>query len=148
MASQAFGWSQRKRKPARRRTATSTSGGGWPARCTRSVPCRPLPRVTVGLDCEVVLRTATQDIGTGTIISQIVADAMGVPLDVIQAHIGDTALPAAGLSAASATIASVSGPVDRAARAARDAVVRLAVADERSPLSGVPATRSKPGTVT
>ena len=51
----------------------------------------------------------TQDIGTGTytIISQIVADAMGVPLDAIQAHIGDTALPVAGVSAASATIVYV-----------------------------------------
>ena len=56
----------------------------------------------------------------------------------VTAVIGDTALPPASLSAASATIASVTGPVDRAARAARDAVVALAVADPASPLAGVP----------
>ncbi|WP_434446873.1 xanthine dehydrogenase family protein molybdopterin-binding subunit [Lentzea sp. E54] len=141
MASQAFGWSQRKRRPGATKDGDEYVGWGMATEMHTFGAMPSTASVTVGLDGKVVLRIGTQDIGTGTytIISQIVADAMGVPLEVIQAHIGDTALPAAGLSAASATIASVSGPVDRAASAARDAVVRLAVADERSPLFGVPA---------
>ncbi|MFD4638312.1 xanthine dehydrogenase family protein molybdopterin-binding subunit [Lentzea sp. NPDC058436] len=141
MASKEFGWSRRKPKPGMTRDGSEYVGWGMASEMHTFGAMPSTASVTVGLDGKAVLRIATQDIGTGTytIISQIVADATGLPLDDVRATIGDTVLPAAGLSAASATIASVSGPVDRAARAARDAVVALAVADRRSPLFGVPA---------
>jgi xanthine dehydrogenase YagR molybdenum-binding subunit len=87
------------------------------------------------------LRVASQEIGTGTytVLTQVVADGLGMPLDHVTTLLGDTAFPAAAISAGSATMPSVVGPVSTAAGSAFDAVVALAVADPRSPLHGVPA---------
>jgi xanthine dehydrogenase YagR molybdenum-binding subunit len=140
MAADAFGWQRRNPRPGGTRDGDEFVGWGM-ATETHSYAAMPATAaVTVGVDGRVLLRMATQDIGTGTytVISQVAADALGVPLADVTARIGDTSLPAAGLSAASATVASVTGPVDRACGAARDAVVRLAVADPRSPLFGLP----------
>lgn len=143
MAADAFGWARRERRPGRTRDGDEFVGWGM---ATESHTYGNFPAsagITIGTDGRVRLRVATQDIGTGTytVLSQVAADALGMPLDLVTATIGDTALPPAGLSANSSTIPSVVGSVDQAARAARDAVVGLAVADRRSPLFGVPPER-------
>jgi xanthine dehydrogenase YagR molybdenum-binding subunit len=99
-------------------------------------------RLVVGVDGRATLRTASQEIGTGTytVITQVVADGLGMPLEHVTTLLGDTAFPSASISAGSSTIPSVIGPVSQAAQSARDAVVAIAVADPRSPLHGVPAT--------
>src|SRR5690606_28238628 len=98
-------------------------------------------RLAIGTDGRATLRTATQEIGTGTytVLTQVVADGLGMPLDDVTTLLGDTAFPPASLSAASATVPSVAGPASDAAARARQAVIALAVADPRSPLHGVPA---------
>jgi len=42
-----------------------------------------------------VVRTATQDIGTGTytVLALVVSEATGIPLDKIDVRLGDTTLP-------------------------------------------------------
>ncbi|WP_199440950.1 xanthine dehydrogenase family protein molybdopterin-binding subunit [Umezawaea beigongshangensis] len=139
-AADAFGWSRRNPAPGATRDGDEYIGWGMATEAHTFSAIPATASVTIGLDGKAVLRIATQDIGTGTrtIICQIGADALGVPITDVHAVIGDSALPNASLSAASATIASISGPVDRAARTARDTVVGLAVADRRSPLFGVP----------
>jgi xanthine dehydrogenase YagR molybdenum-binding subunit len=98
--------------------------------------------LVIGVDGRATLRTASQEIGTGTytVLTQVVADELGVPLADVTTLLGDTAFPAATISAGSSTMPSVVGPVSQAARSARAAVVAIAVADPRSPLHGVPAT--------
>ncbi|MEE6258761.1 xanthine dehydrogenase family protein molybdopterin-binding subunit [Plantactinospora sonchi] len=143
MAAAAFGWSRRDPRPGATRDGDEFVGWGM-ATETHSYGHFPATAgVTVGTDGRAAVRLATQDIGTGTytVVSQVAAEALGLPLTHVTAMIGDTALPVAGLSAASATVASVTGSVDQAARLARDAVVRLAVADARSPLYGLPPGR-------
>jgi xanthine dehydrogenase YagR molybdenum-binding subunit len=144
IASEAFGWFRRTSRPGATKEGDEYVGWGM-ATETHTFATAPAAMpvtasVAVGVDGRAVVRIATQDIGTGTytVISQVAGDALGMPLDAVTAVIGDTALPYSGVSAGSATIASVTGPVDKAARAARDAVVALAVADQRSPLAGVP----------
>ncbi|GGP55383.1 xanthine dehydrogenase family protein molybdopterin-binding subunit [Saccharothrix coeruleofusca] len=139
MAAEAFGWARRNPRPGSTKDGEEYVGWGM-ATETHSHGAMPATAaVSVDAEGRVLLRIATQDIGTGTytVISQVAADALGMPLDRITARIGDTALPEAGLSAASATVASVTGPVHRAATAVRDAVVAKAVADRRSPLFGL-----------
>jgi xanthine dehydrogenase YagR molybdenum-binding subunit len=63
--------------------------------------------------------TATQDIGTGTrtALAQIAAETLGLPLDQVRVHLGDTANgPYAPVSAGSATLPTL-GPVVRMAAA-------------------------------
>jgi xanthine dehydrogenase YagR molybdenum-binding subunit len=89
----------------------------------------------------VLSQTATQDIGTGTytVFTQVVADALGVPLNQVKVELADTNFPPASFSAGSGTIASVTGAVNAAALAVRTAVVQLAVSNPASPLHGLPA---------
>lgn len=141
MAARAFGWARRRPRPGSWRDRDEYIGWGM-ATETHTFEAMPsTARITLEQDGHATLRIGTQDIGTGTytVISQAAADGLGMPIEHITPLIGDTALPAAGLSAVSATVPSVIGPVFRAAQNARNAVIEIAVADPRSPLHGVPA---------
>ncbi len=63
------------------------------------------------------MQTGSQDLGTGTytIMSQIAADALGLPVERVRFEIGDTQLPEAPLSGGSRTAASVGSAVKGAA---------------------------------
>ncbi|CAM3353869.1 xanthine dehydrogenase family protein molybdopterin-binding subunit [Kibdelosporangium persicum] len=141
MAAKAFGWARRDPRPRSMRDGNEYVGWGV-ATETHTYSVFPSSAgLTVGVDGRATLRAATQEIGTGTytVITQVVADGLGMPIEHVTTLLGDTTYPPASLSAASATMASVIGPASHAAQSARDAVIALAVADPRSPLHGVPA---------
>jgi xanthine dehydrogenase YagR molybdenum-binding subunit len=75
-------------------------------------------------DGSVEIKVATQDIGTGTrtIILMVAADTLGVPMESIALHIGDTLYPPSGGSGGSTTPGGVSASTRRAAVDARDAL--------------------------
>jgi xanthine dehydrogenase YagR molybdenum-binding subunit len=104
---------------------------------THRSPASALARLHA--DGSVVIETGTQDIGTGTytIVTQVAAEALGVSPRQVTCRLGDTRLPEAPLSGGSQTAASVGSAVHLAALAVRAELVRLAVSDPRSPLSGV-----------
>ncbi|MEU5696953.1 xanthine dehydrogenase family protein molybdopterin-binding subunit [Actinosynnema sp. NPDC020468] len=134
-----FGWSRRKPKPGVTKDGREYVGYGMSVEA-HTYHARPSSAsVTVTPDGKVVARSGTQDIGTGTytVMSQLAGEALGVPMSAVTFELGDTNLPAAGFSAASVTVSSVSGSLTIAAKSARDAVVALAVADTRSPLHGL-----------
>ncbi len=73
----------------------------------------------VGSDGRIAVVTAMQDIGTGTstVMAQIAAEELGVPLDRVDVVLGDSARgPYVTLSAGSSTVPSL-GPAVRAAAA-------------------------------
>jgi xanthine dehydrogenase YagR molybdenum-binding subunit len=141
MAAKAFGWERRKPKPGTTRDGDEYVGWGMATEMHTFGKFDSTAGLTIGTDGRATLRAATQEIGTGTytVLTQVAADGLGMPLDHVTTLLGDTRFPPASLSAASATMPSVVGPVTQAAERARDAVVALAVADPRSPLHGVPA---------
>ena len=143
LAADAFGWRRRDSRPGVNRDGDEYVGWGMATETHTFGNFPASANATVGTDGRITVSVATQDIGTGTytVLSQVAADAAGVPLEQITTTIGDTALPPAGLSVASSTVPSVVPSVDKAARVVRDAVVRLAVADRGSPLYGVPVDR-------
>ena len=73
-------------------------------------------------DGSVVTKIGTQDIGTGTrtLVALVTAETMGLPLESVQAAIGDTNHPFAPGSGGSVTVASVTSTVRHAAENARD----------------------------
>ena len=75
-------------------------------------------------DGSVTMRIGTQDIGTGTrtLVAMITAETMGLPIEGVQAAIGDTNHPFAPGSGGSITVGSVSPTVRVAAEAARTAL--------------------------
>ena len=94
-------------------------------------------------DGTVVVQPATHDIGTGTytVMTQVAAEVLGLPVDRIRFELGDSALPLSPRAAGSWTAASVSPAVSLATTALRRRIIDAACADDRSALHGVdPAT--------
>jgi xanthine dehydrogenase YagR molybdenum-binding subunit len=143
LAGDAFGWSGRNPKPGKTRDGAEFVGWGMAVEAHTYHARASSAWVRITPDGRALARSGTQDIGTGTytIMTQVTAEALGMPLTSVRFELGDTDFPAAGFSAASVTVSSVTGSVTKAALAARDAVVQLAIADPRSPLHGAPADR-------
>jgi xanthine dehydrogenase YagR molybdenum-binding subunit len=95
------------------------SGGGTPP---------AYATVHVNPDGTVIVRIGTQDIGTGTrtIVAQVVAEELAVPLHDVRVEIGDTESPYAPISAGSLTVASVTPAVRLAALDARQQLLEVA----------------------
>ena len=138
-----FGWERRTPEPRSMRApdgrllgmgmATAT----YPARrSASSALARLLP------DGTAYVQAGTQDIGTGTytIMTQIAADALGLPPERVRFELGDTEMPETPVSGGSQTAASTGSAVKEAGRMARDQAIQLAIADLASPLHGLTAS--------
>jgi xanthine dehydrogenase YagR molybdenum-binding subunit len=138
---QMFDWPRRPPRPGSlRRTGGDLVGWGM-ATAAHTGGNRPGSSaiVTVGVDGTARIRSASADLGTGTytVMKQVGAQVLGMAPHAVTFDLGDTAFPPAFVSAASATVPSVGSAVVRAATAARDAIIAIAVAQEGSPLHGV-----------
>ncbi len=126
-ADETFGWSNYKKPPAEgsKRRGVGIAAHEWMAG-KGSPPAYAFVKLNADGSADVV--TGTQDIGTGsrTVLAQVAAEALCVPLSDIRLHLGDTANgPYSPTSAGSATLPTL-GPAVRAA--AEDAREQLLVA--------------------
>jgi xanthine dehydrogenase YagR molybdenum-binding subunit len=134
-----FGWSRRRPKPR-----SMTDGHllvGW-GMATATYPANQSPSQAIArirADGTALVQAGTQDLGTGTytIMTQVAADALGLPVERVKFELGDTVLPEAPLSAGSRTASSVGPAVRRACLDARAKLAALAVSAAASPLNGV-----------
>lgn len=141
-----FGWGKRRTEPRSQRDGHYLVGYGmasatYPARQSGASAIARLRR-----DGTVLVQAGSQDIGTGTytIMAQIAADALGVPVERVQFELGDTALPETPVSGGSQTASSTGSAVKLAALALRDKLISLAIADRKSPLYGARSEGVKP----
>jgi xanthine dehydrogenase YagR molybdenum-binding subunit len=115
-AAQRFGWSKRPAKPRTLREGRELVGMGM---ATATYPAHRRPAAAMARllpDGTALVRSGTQDIGTGTytVMTQIAADALSLSPERIDFELGDTLMPPAGVSGGSTTVASV-GPAVKAA---------------------------------
>lgn len=87
---------------------------------------------------KLTVSSATTDIGTGTytVMTQIAAAAMGVPLDKVAFRLGDSSLPQAPLEGGSATVSSVGSAVQKACALLRAKVLDAVQQFPGSPFAG------------
>ncbi|MBB3691980.1 xanthine dehydrogenase family protein molybdopterin-binding subunit [Sphingomonas sp. BK580] len=87
-----FGWTARNRTPGRCRDGEWLIGHGMAASARGNLFGPAKVRVRIDADGLVAVETEMTDIGTGTytILSQIVADLLGVALDRVEVRLGDT----------------------------------------------------------
>jgi len=80
---------------------------------------------------------ATSDIGTGTytIMAQVAADMLGLPIDNISIKLGDSSLPQSPVEGGSWIAASVANGIATTAEAIRNELLRLAKRVPDSPLA-------------
>lgn len=85
-------------------------------------------RITIHHDGSVEVFSGCQDLGTGirTVIVQIVAEELGIPMKAIKLHFGDTSYPFGPASGGSSTTPSLSPAVRAAAVAAKERLAELA----------------------
>lgn len=136
---QTFGWSTRNPTPRARREGELLIGLGVASASyhTNRAPADAMARINA--DGTAVVASATSDMGPGTYTSmtQVAADALGLPPERVTFSLGDSTLPMSPIHAGSLTMASVGSAVFTACNALRDSFVRTAVVDPASPLHGV-----------
>jgi xanthine dehydrogenase YagR molybdenum-binding subunit len=141
VAAERFGWKGREPEPRSMRDADALVGWGM-ATATYPMNRRPASALArVFDDGSAVVEAGSQDLGTGayTVMTQVAADVLGLPVEKVRCELGDTDLPPAGVSGGSSTTASVGSAVEAAARAVVAKLIALAVGDPKSPLHGLDA---------
>jgi xanthine dehydrogenase YagR molybdenum-binding subunit len=133
-----FGWSKRSKTP--RSTWDGQVLVGW-GMATATYPSHQWPASALARmrsDGTAVVLAGSQDIGTGTytIMTQIAAETLGVPVEKVRFDLGDTLYPETPVSGGSSTASSTGSAVQRACQALRDRFIDMALADARSPLHG------------
>ncbi|MEC3975761.1 xanthine dehydrogenase family protein molybdopterin-binding subunit [Amycolatopsis sp. H20-H5] len=138
-----FGWAGRNPAPRSRREDGLLIGTGVASGAYNAGRRPASARARIDRAGNAVVSSATSDMGPGTATSmtQVAADALGLPMSRVQFMLGDSELPTAPMHAGSVTMASVGPAVLTACTMLRDALVRIAVTDPASPLYGVPVER-------
>lgn len=139
---EAIGWSQRNATPRSMREGKWLVGYGM---ATATYPANRSPasaKVRIYPDGKATGACCTQDIGTGTytIMTQITAEALGIPLEKVSFKLGDSALPKGPGSGGSQSAASVGPAVRAAGLDAKSKAIHLSIADRVSPLYGLSET--------
>jgi len=112
-AADRFGWSRRKPDPRSMRDGRLLIGYGM---ASATYPAHRSPasaRATMKPDGTVVVSCGSHEMGMGTatVMTQLAAETLGLPVERVRFVLGDTTLPAAPISAGSMTAASVGSAV-------------------------------------
>ena len=117
LGAERFGWGERSPVPGVRRKGDALVGMGMASALMSTFRFGASARVTLERDGSALVETGAHEIGTGvrTILPQIAADVLGLPIERIRVSLGDTTLPEAGGTFGSATTMSVGSAVQVAA---------------------------------
>jgi xanthine dehydrogenase YagR molybdenum-binding subunit len=90
-----FGWAQRQPRPGRRREGRWLVGLGMASASRPNYLQAGRCKVKLGADGVLVARMSMTDIGTGsyTVLTQIAAEMLGLPLQQVRVEIGDSDFP-------------------------------------------------------
>jgi xanthine dehydrogenase YagR molybdenum-binding subunit len=134
-----FGWSRRNPSPRANRDGNQLIGIGTAAAVyhTSRSECAALARINADGTADVQCGTSDMGPGTYTSMTQVAADALGLPLNRVRFALGDSRFPDAPSHSGSRTMASVGSAVFTTANMLRDRFVRTAVVDPGSPLNGL-----------
>jgi xanthine dehydrogenase YagR molybdenum-binding subunit len=135
----AIGWSDRNVKPASMRQGRYLVGYGMATATYPANRSASTARAILFADGHAEIECCTQDIGTGTytIMTQIAADALSLPVDKVKVKLGDSNYPKGANSGGSQVSASVGPAIRAAAIGVVEKLARLAVQDTASPLHGL-----------
>ncbi|WP_375459225.1 xanthine dehydrogenase family protein molybdopterin-binding subunit [uncultured Enterovirga sp.] len=136
-AGERFGWEKRSPAPRSKRDGRELVGWGMATGCWEAFMQKASARARLTLDGRLEVATGTSDIGTGTytILTQIGADALGLPMSAVTAKVGDSSLPASPVEGGSWTAASNGSAVKFACDKVCERLFKLARAMDGSPLA-------------
>ncbi len=143
-AAQAFGWEKRSPEPRSMRDGGELVGWGMATGIWEALQVEAAVRIVLTANGHAEVACAFSDIGTGTytIMAQVAADLLGLPIDNITVKLGDSTLPQAPVEGGSWTAASVSHAIAKTSEAIRKELLRLSKKMPNSPLAA-----AKPGDI-
>jgi len=135
---QRFGWDRRNSKPGQVRDGRWLVGLGMAAAIRGNFLLPAKAGVRIDADGTITLRQGMTDIGTGTytILAQITAETLGVPLAQVKVELGDSDFPPAPGSGGQFGAATAGSAAFAAGMNLRKALAELAIGDPNSPLYG------------
>jgi xanthine dehydrogenase YagR molybdenum-binding subunit len=133
---EAFGWDKRNPEPRSMRDDSELVGWGMATGVWEAVQVPITVRILLTANGHAEVSCATSDIGTGTytIMAQVAADMLGLPLDNVSIKLGDSTLPQSPVEGGSWIAASVSNGIATTAGVVREELLRLARQMPNSPL--------------
>ena len=136
-----FGWSKRSLEPRSMREGHELIGWGMAGGIWEAMMSPAEAKVRYSADGKVTVSAAASDIGTGTytILGQLGADALGVPLGDVTVQIADSSLPKTSVEGGSWTAASTGSAVQAASQAVVATLLKHARKLEASPLENAKA---------
>ncbi len=134
---EAFGWSGRSPEPRSMRDGTDLVGWGMATGVWEALQVPIAVRIVLTANGHAEVASATSDIGTGTytIMTQVAADMLGLPLDNVTVKLGDSTLPQSPVEGGSWIAASVSNGIVTTSGAIREELLRLAKQVPNSPFA-------------
>jgi xanthine dehydrogenase YagR molybdenum-binding subunit len=133
---EAFGWEKRNPEARSMRDGSELVGWGMASGIWEALQVKMTVRIALTANGHAEVACATSDIGTGTytIMAQVAADMLGLPLDSVSIKLGDSTLPQSPVEGGSWTAASVSNAIATTCKAVREELLRLAKQMPNSPL--------------
>jgi xanthine dehydrogenase YagR molybdenum-binding subunit len=137
LGAERFGWSGRNPQPRSMRKDDILIGWGMASAVWEAGHVPASAKAILSAEGKLTVSSATEDIGTGTytIMSQIAAEEMGVPIEHVSFELGDSSLPPAFLEGGSLTAGSVGSAVKAVCGKLRERLFTLAQNVDNSPLA-------------
>ena len=134
---EAFGWERRNKEPRAMRDGTELVGWGMATGIWEALDHTITARVVLTANGHAEVACATSDIGTGTytIMTQVAADMLGLPLENVTARLGDSTLPQSPVEGGSWIASSISNAIAATCVEVRAELLRLAKTMPGSPLA-------------
>jgi xanthine dehydrogenase YagR molybdenum-binding subunit len=136
---EAFGWARRIPEPRSMRDGNDLVGWGMATGIWEALQVPTAARIAMTGNGHAEVSCATTDIGTGTytIMAQVAADMLGVPIENVTVKLGDSSLPHSQVEGGSWMAASVAHAIAAAADEVRIELLGLAQKMPGSPLAGL-----------
>lgn len=154
---EAIGWSNRQNQPGSVREGDWLVGYGMSTGTFNAFRWEASARALLKADGSLTVQSAVTDIGpgTGTALTMIAHNVLGVPLNKIKVEYGDTSLPKAPTQGGSAIVSAVGSAVFDVCTSIKKALIELATkpgapltgrqADELTLADGVLSVEKEPG---
>src|SRR5262245_6755258 len=125
---EAFGWKERNPEPRSMRDGTDLVGWGMATGVWEALQVPTTVRISLTANGHAEVACATADIGTGTytIMAQIAADMLGLPMASITVKLGDSTLPQSPVEGGSWMAASLAAAIGTTCDAIRGELLRVA----------------------
>ena len=143
----AFGWDRRSPEPGSMRDGAELVGWGMATGVWEALQVPIAVRIVLTANGHAEVSCATSDIGTGTytIMAQVAAEMLGLPLDAVTIRLGDSTLPQSPVEGGSWIAASVSNGIVATVRSGARATAAPCQANTELAAGGCDARRSRAG---